>query len=713
MSIERMLNPRSIAVVGATEKQGSYGNFATVNALQSGENIKVYLVNKNGGVLFGKQAYKSLNDLPEVPDSIIICTPQVTVPGIIRQAGELGVSGAVIVAAGYSEEGTEKGRAEEEALREVISQYDIKVMGPNCIGFVNNVNKVKLWGMAGTDFDMNTRKTGIACFANSGTMGIHSIATPYLGISYSFSMGNCAFLAMEDILEYVVEQPEVRVIGMYLEGSRKPDKMLNCLKRAAELGKPVVIHAAGMSAKGAKAAASHTGNMASSKKVYEALFEKYGVILVENTDEYLCALNTLSVLGDNLPEKAGFAAINSSGGENTVCADMCDKYHVPLPDLEPETIEKLRQFLPEFATPRNPLDITSTTTAQDDMFVNVYKTLAADKNIYGIIITNDFAMPDKKTEEMARVFGESMNERFSRPVIRFRSGEGTVPMVVVPSIENLRDSKWRGELEKYHVPIMGNSSIGYNVLGKICKYIEWKKQQHTYENAVPLNKRICSETRALTEYESKMLMKKAELPVGAFYMVKDKDELKKVLSKVNMPVAMKISSPQIVHKTDAGGVCLNISDINSAEAAFDSIMENCKKYAPGAVLEGVLVEEMLKPGVEMLLGVTSDIKFGSMLMVGMGGVAAEVWEDISLYPCPFGIEEAKRMIKSLKGYKLLNGYRGGTVYDIDALAEGMVKLSAYATENKEVLKELDLNPVFLYEKGKGCAVADAVVINYC
>lgn len=711
MSIEKMLRAKSIAVVGATDKPGSYGNFASVNALQSANGIKTYLVNRHGRNLFDQKSYFSLNDLPEVPDCIIICTPKNTVPDLLREAGELGVSGAIIIAAGYSEDGTPEGKAEEDKLRKIISNYDMSVMGPNCVGFVNNIDKFKLWGMAGTDFDLKSRKTGVACFANSGTMGIHSIATPYLSISYSFSMGNCAFLTMEEVLEYVLEQDDVHVIGMYLEGSRDPKRLLKCLERAAELEKPVVIHAAGMSAKGAESAASHTGNMASSRTVYDALFDKYGVILAENTDEYLCALNTLSVLKGELPEEAGFAAINSSGGENTVCADMCDKYGVPLPDLQPETVVKLRDILPVFATPSNPLDITSTTSAADELYLSVYETFASDPNIHGIIVTNDFAMPDEKALEMARVFGESMSERFARPIINFRKGKKALPVVVVPSLENLRDPEWRAKLAEYNVPILANSNVGYTVLGRICKYIKWKKQKHTLDNAVP-DSSHAGKAIALTEYESKKLMKNAGLPVAKSFLVVSKEELREVLKDISMPLAMKISSPQIVHKTDAGGVRLNIKTDEEACEAFDGIMASCKAYNSEAELEGVLVEEMLKPGVEMLLGVVRDVKFGPMLMVGTGGTFAEVWEDVCLYPCPLGHEEAVRMIQALKGYKILKGYRGSPACDINALADTMVTLSDYAVENSESLKELDLNPVFVYENGKGCSVADAVVINY-
>ena len=252
--------------------------------------------------------------------------------------------------------------ADEEVIVDIAKKYDMAVMGPNCTGYVNNVGKVKMWGMGGTEFNMAERGTGIAFFAQSGTMAIHALSCNYVDISYVFSMGNSVMLSIEDLMEYAVEDPEVNMLCLYLEGVRHGRRFMNVLKRARELGKPVVIHASGMSKKGAIAAASHTGNLASSRNVYKAVCEKYGVVLVESIDEFLCAANVLSAWHGHMPKGGRIAAVNGSGGENAVCADLGELYDVPMPDLQPETIAKLKAVLPEFASPRNPLDMTAITS---------------------------------------------------------------------------------------------------------------------------------------------------------------------------------------------------------------------------------------------------------------------------------------------------------------------------------------------------------------
>lgn len=294
-NLERLIRPKSIAVVGGNDKMGSFGNFSMKNVMQNKGNVRYYVVNSRNETVCGLRAYKTLSDPPEVPDCIMICTPKSTVPELLTEAGELGVGAAIIVASGYDEDGTESGRRDAEKLGMIAEKYRMKVMGPNCTGFINNIDKIKLWGMGGTDFDMETRRTGVATFANSGTMALHSIGCPYLRISYAFSMGNCTYLSIEEVLEYILEDENVHVIGIYFEGTKDPARLLKCFARAEELDKPIVVHAAGISKKGAAAASSHTGNLASSKAVYEALFKKYGVIMVENTDEYLCALDALSI----------------------------------------------------------------------------------------------------------------------------------------------------------------------------------------------------------------------------------------------------------------------------------------------------------------------------------------------------------------------------------------------------------------------------------
>lgn len=713
MSLEHLLRPKVIALVGASSKKASFGNFAAEALIRSQESAIVYFVNPKGEPILEKETYKSLADLPKVPDLVMLATNKNIVPALLTEAGEMGTKAAIVIAAGYSEGCNIEGKADEEVIAKIAEKYNIKVMGPNCTGFLNNIDKILPWATSGFDFDMKNRKTGAAIFAQSGTMATNAI-TSHLNISYVFSMGNSTFLSMEEVMEYVLEKERVDLLGIYLEGVKDPKRFINILRRAQELNKPVVIHAAGLSKIGARAAASHTGNLASTKAIYEAIFDKYNVIMVENQDQWISAMDVLSVWKDHMPKRANFSSMNTSGGETTLSADMCDKYGLNLPEFTPETTAKLRELLPEFGNPINPLDAVAGAGAEDADYLRV---IGKDPNI-DIILTGTRAFPKGagRYASIASMFGITSDQYLDsagKKLLDYLNEEDALPMAIMPTIEESRDERWRKILADKGVPILGTSDIGYYVMGRIAKYITNKNSniQRTTEDAVP-EKTHSGESIILTEFDSKQELIEIGLPMPKQGIAETMEKLSAMIEDFVYPLVLKISSPDILHKTDAGGVKLNIKTKEEALAAFDSIIENCSKYNYEAKLEGVLVQEMANSGVEMIIGISSDKKFGPILMVGMGGVFVEVFKDVAMYPCPFGKDEAFKMIESLKSYKLLKGYRGSKPRDIDALADVMVKLSEYAAKNKDLVKEIDLNPVFVYPEGEGVSIVDAVLIKY-
>ncbi|HWQ73421.1 MAG TPA: acetate--CoA ligase family protein [Desulfitobacteriaceae bacterium] len=700
MGLEHLLKPKAIAIVGASESPFHFGNTVAVNALESEKNTDIYFINPKRDTVLGKPTYKSLSGLPLVPDLVVLATPRATVLSLLKEAGELGSRAAVVFASGYSEEGTETGRADEAELKAIARKYGMKVMGPNCIGFINNLRKIKVLGFTGAEFDMDIRKTGAAIFAQSGKITADLAGCPYLDISYVFSMGNCAALTIEEMFEHVVEENEVNILGIYLEGVKDAPRFIRCLSRAYELNKPVVIHAAGLSKLGAKSTVSHTGSLAGNRAAYEAVFKKYNVIMVENKDEFLSAVNLLACWQGRMPKRANFAGFNESGGDNAIMADMCEKYGVHLPALEPESKDKLEALLPSFATPSNPLDAVggSVTGALNDQ-VALYRTFGQDPNIDALLFG---AIPFS--------VGDPLNDRIGKMMLRYAREEGSVPMLVMPSMEDTRDPRWREKLKEQGIAILGCSDIGYKVLGKISRYIE-DKYKRTLAHAVP-ERQPDAPSVYLTEFDSKQALAEIGMPMPRHAVVRSKEQLLEILAGFKFPVVLKISSVDILHKTDAGGVKLNLQSREEALSAYDSIMKSCAAYDPKARLDGIFVQEMAGAGTEMILGISSDAQFGPLLMIGMGGVFVEVFKDVALYPCPLGKDEALEMIKSLKVYKLLKGYRGSKTCDIDALADLMVRLSQFAADNKEVVKELDLNPVFVYPEGEGLAVVDALLIKY-
>ncbi|HWQ89529.1 MAG TPA: acetate--CoA ligase family protein [Desulfitobacteriaceae bacterium] len=700
MGLEHLLQPKAIAIIGANESPFHFGNTAALNALQSEKHTAIYFINSRRAMVLGKPTYNTLADLPVVPDLAVLAIPKASVPALLREAGELGIKAVVVFASGYSEIGTARGRADEEELKAIAQNYNLKVMGPNCIGYINNIRKIKILGFSGTEFDMAVRKTGAAILAQSGKIAADLAGCPYLDISYVLSMGNCAMLTIEEIFEHLVEEDEVNIVGIYLEGIKDAPRFMRCLRRAYELQKPVVIHAAGLSKLGAKSTVSHTGTLAGNRAAYEAVFKKYKVIMVENKDEFLSAVNLLTCWQGRMPKRANFAGFNESGGDNAVLADMCEKYGVRLPALEAETIGKLKAVLPSFATPANPLDAVggSITDAIPDQ-VSLYRIFGEDPNIDALLMG---AIPFS--------VGDPLNDRIGKMLIRYAGEKESVPILVMPSMEDRRDPQWREKLKEQGIAILGCSDIGYNVLGKISRYIE-EKYTRTLADAVP-ERQHTAPPEALTEFASKEALSAIGLPMPRQALAENREQLLALLGSFKFPVVLKISSADILHKTDAGGVKLNLQSREEALAAFDGIMKSCTVYNPQARLEGVLVQEMAKTGTEMILGISSDAQFGPLLMIGMGGVFVEIFRDVALYPCPLDQTEALEMLRSLKAYKLLTGYRGSRPCDIDSLAEVMVKLSQFAAENKETVKELDLNPIFVYPEGEGLCVVDALLIKY-
>jgi acyl-CoA synthetase (NDP forming) len=566
MGLEHLLKPKAIAIVGASETPFHFGNAAALNALQSEKNTAIYFINSKRAAILGKPTYKTLADLPVVPDLIVLATPKASVPFLMQEAGELGIRAVVVFASGYSEIGTARGRAGEAELKALALKYDMKVLGPNCIGFINNIRKIKILGYSGTEFDMAVRKTGAAILAQSGKIAADLAGCPYLNISYVISMGNCAMLTIEEIFEHLVEENEVDIVGIYLEGVKDAPRFMRCLRRAYELQKPVVIHAAGLSKLGAKSTVSHTGTLAGNRAAYEAVFKKYKVIMVENKDEFLSAVNLLTCWQGRMPKRANFAGFNESGGDNAILADMCEKYGVHLPALEAETIGKLQAVLPSFATPANPLDAVggSITDAVPDQ-VALYRIFGQDPNIDALLFG---AIPFS--------VGDPLNERIGRMMLSYAGEKESVPMLVMPSMEDRRDPQWREKLKEQGIAILGCSDIGYNVLGKISRYIE-EKYTRTLAAAVPEGQHTAP-PEPLTEFASKEALSAIGLPMPRQALAATREELLAVLGSFQLPVVLKISSADILHKTEAGGVKLNLQSREEVLTAFDCIMKSCAAY---------------------------------------------------------------------------------------------------------------------------------------
>ncbi len=701
MDIGKVFNPASIAIIGVSDKKGSYGGSAAKHAAQNSNADRVYCVHPTRKEFMGKPCYPTISDLPETVDCILICTPRQTVNPLLREAGERGVGGAIVYASGFSEEHSEEGNALEREMVEIAAYYDMAVVGPNCLGTINNVDKKMMWGLHTTFGFEFSELTGLGVVAQSGYIAGNIMGSPGLAVTYAASSGNGNVLTLEEIMLFYAKSDQVRVIAAYLEGIKKPECFEEALRVAAMRRKPVVILKTGQSRKGAAAAASHTGNLAGSAKCYEAIFQKYGVISVTDLVEFMAVAQMFCTLNGNLPRTDGLASVNLSGGENAICADICEKYNLVHPDYTPETEAAVKAVIPPFARSCNPLDATTELFYNLEGNLKILKAVRDQQDFGAVTMGMNLDLHRSPVHEV--LISALCQAATTIPDM--------IPIFLTPSHEASRNKEYREMLQKAGVVVTPGGEKGYKMVRYLMDFTKYDYREHNLELALPGPHAPDCPSVSLSEADSKREMMDFGVPVPPFATAGSHEEVRAALSNIPFPVAIKIDSPDITHKTDAGGVKLNIQTEAEALQAFDQIMESCRAYRPDADLKGVLIQQMMPPGVEILLGVTCDPMYGPMVMVGLGGVFVEVFQDVALYPAPMGKGEARKMLESLKSFRLLEGYRGQAPRDIDALCNLIVKVSEYAVAKKDELRELDLNPVFVYEEGKGIAVIDALIVK--
>lgn len=697
MNLNKLLKPTSVAVIGASEKEG-FGGDVCRNILRYVEDRShVYFIHPKRDSVFGVPCYKSISDVPENVDLMVICTSQKTVIPLLQEGAKKGVGGAVVFASGYGEVGTAEGKQNEAELIAAAKELDIAVMGPNCAGFVNYIDNVQAFAFISAKRD---RKGSVGVVSQSGQLCLSMMDDPGMRFSYNISAGNGKIVQMEDYMDFLVDDEDTKVVSIYIEGVKNADKFAAVLKKAAEKRKPVVILKAGRSAKGGAIAASHTGSLSGSDASFDAVLKKFGAIRVDDLEELIAMSLMLSTM-KRMPEKATFASMNLSGGETGICADVGSLNGIEYPDFTEETLKKLKEQLPSYASPNNPLDMTASLSYDADLYAGALRTVMDDPNIGMVLIgyTLLLEIADPCIHYMYKGIEKVVQEK----------GGNCKPIAMIPFAENTRNPEYQEKLFQIGVPVLPPPVYAFKLLRHLADFIAYEPETKTLELAVGHPK--SEETQALSEHESKQELKVYGVPVPDEVIVTSKEEAAQFAKNHPDPLVMKVESADILHKSDVGGVKLNVCGPEAAEKAYEEIMESVTAKRPDAHINGILTVPMLDAGVEIIIGVNNDPQFGPMIMVGMGGVFVEVFKDVALYPAPLKEEEALEMLKSLKSFKLLNGYRGTEKCDIKALCQTIVAISNYAQANKDVLKELDINPLFVYPEGKGVGVADALIVK--
>lgn len=698
MDLTKLLKPRSVAVIGASEKNGFGGDVCRNILTYVEDRSRVYFVHPKRETVFGVPCYKTVSDIPDTIDLMVICTSQKTVVSLLREGAQKGCGGAVVFASGYGEVGTEEGRQNEAELIAAAKELNIAVMGPNCAGYVNYVDNVQAFAFISAKRD---RRGSVGVVSQSGQLCLSMMDDPGTRFSYIISAGNGKIVQMEDYMEFLVDDEDTKVVSIYIEGVKDANKFADALKKAAEKRKPVVILKAGRSAKGGAIAASHTGSLSGSDASFDAVLKKFGAIRVDDLEELIAMSLMLSTL-KKIPEKATFASMNLSGGETGICADVGSLNGIEYPDFTPETLASLKEQLPDYASPNNPLDMTASLSYDADAYAGALRTVMDDPNVGMVLIGYTLLL------EIADPAIHYMYEGIEK-VVR-EKGDACKPIAMIPFAENTRNPEYQEKLFKIGVPVLPPPVYAFKMLRHLADFIAYRPEEKTLELAAGTPS--SQDSYALSEHDSKVELGKYGIAVPEEIIAKSVEEAVAFAESMDEPLVMKIESADILHKSDVGGVKLNIRGGEAAKAAYEAIMTSVTEKRPDAVINGILMVPMLKSGVEMILGVNNDPQFGPMVMVGMGGVFVEVFKDVALYPAPVSEAEAMEMLRSLKAFKLLNGYRGSEKCDLQALCQTIAGVSRFASENRDHLKELDINPLFVYPEGEGVGVADALIVKY-
>lgn len=694
-SIHKMLNPRSLAIVGATPRQ-QYGGRMLSAALKMKDRVNVYAVNPKYDEILGVKSYKSITDLPEAPDVVAVVVPYNHVLDTLKEAHAKGTRAGIVISAGFSERGTDSGADLQGEVSKFARESGLRISGPNCLGLANVRDNMWLTSSSRT-IDGVSGGVGLVCQSGATLFGpfLARATDSGMGLSYMVSTGNEADLEFADFARYLLDDKGTTVIAGFVEGFKNAKKFAEVAKLAAERGKPIVLIKIGRSDLGRRAASSHTAALTGSDALYDAICKQYGVIRVPSYDDLLEVSHLMAQ--SRKPKQPGLAVASHSGGICSLTADMCGAQGLDLPPLSDKALGVINGILKGFGWAANPADLTG--RANSESFPAIMDAMINEPDVGALAVASAGAelqigqiieLRQKTDKNIVYMWTGSRDNKVGLPMLK----KAGIPVFYTP------DSMARGlrHLLDYHAWHDKRMQQGFAT-----------PQAMTAAQTETLSKLQSLKRKSLSESESKQLIAAWGVTTSMEVCAKDVDAAVKAAEKIGFPVVLKADSADIPHKTEAGVVRLNLRSADEVRKAHAEILANAKKHAPDAKLNGVLVQEMVQGGVETIVGVSYDAQLGPTILFGTGGVMVEVYKDVAMRACPITAAEAHEMINEVKGAALLKGFRGKPACDIDALADVLVKVSQLAVNLDGTLAELDINPVLVLPKGQGVKAVDALV----
>ncbi len=707
--LKPLFSPDSVAIIGASADTHTLRGRTTQFLIQHGYPGRIYPVTRSQPEVFGLRSYATVAELPEAPDLAVVVVPAAYVALALEECGRKGVRAAVVISSGFAEERGEAAQERERALREVIDRFGIVVCGPNSEGLVNPLKPLvatfspvfhdpaqSLFPESG-----KSRPIAVSCQSGALTFAFLSRGRPrQLRFTYQASAGNQISLEAHDYVDWLLDTGGADIFLAYLEGIRDAARFRAVADKAAGAGKPVIVAKVGRSEAGRRAAASHTGSLAHSSAVDDAIFRHHGIIRGEDLDHMLDIAAAFAFC--KLPRGNRVAVITGSGGSAVWMSDILSAHGLQLPVLEEELQQRLMAFLPSYASAQNPVDGTAQ-AIHDVGYAKLVEIVRESQRIDTILLIGSLAneaTAKTRAEELAAV-------------------TGTTEQPILLSTYTTATEGAMAAFAEAGIPCYTSMPSCARAIRALVDYAAFQARRRRPQAAMQtppalreeVGRGLAAAGPVLTEAEAKAVLARYGVARPPEALATSAAEAVEAAARIDSAVALKVQSPDITHKTEAGAVALGIAGDTAVRDAYQRVLASAKAAHPDAEVHGVLVQAMAPPGQEMILGITCDATFGPMLMVGLGGIHVEVLRDVVFAPVPIGPEEAHSLLGELKGAALLDGVRGMPPADRAALVELIVTLSRFAADHADLIEEIDLNPVIVHPQGQGLTVVDALIVK--
>jgi len=698
--LERLFNPRSVAILGASQNVKTISGQPAWSLAKHGYKGTLYPVNPKYDTVEGVQCYPSVESLPEVPDLALILVAAARVPQMLREVGKKGIPFCIIFSSGFAETGAE-GLALQKEIAAIAREYSIAVVGPNCQGMIGVTDDVYA-GFGSAFSGDNFRQGSLSMTTQSGGFGYGVIILAEesgLGFRSIVSTGNESGLTTTDFIEWFTQDPQTKVIGAYMEGVKDAHRLLEVGDKALDADKPVLIWKVGNTDVGQRAAASHTANLGGALALYEAAFRQRGMIRVRDANELIDYTQVFEC--NKRPAGNRVAIVTISGGGGILMADQCVESGLSVGPLTRESELALKDIIPAFGSWQNPIDITAGIFNNPEMLAQAMQIIVDDPSIDSVVVIFASLQGEIATQRAKELV--ELSARTTKPILAAWSAR---EKFAADAYRLLKE----GGVPRFSTPV----SCG-KALAALTTFAEAQRRR-AKEKAEPVlslqrveaKAMIAGRSTDLAEYQAKALVAAYGIPVTREVLAKDRAAAVAAAKEIGFPVVMKVQSAGIAHKTEAGGVRIGVPDAAAVEAAFDAIVASAEAHAPEAVIDGVSVQERVSGGTELIVGVQNDPLFGPAVMVGLGGIYAEVFKDVSFRLAPLTRSVAESMLHDLKCFPLLDGARGRPKADVDAVVDVLLNLSALSIDLRQELAELDINPLVVLEQGRGARALDAL-----